>query len=156
MPLPSWLMPFGESAHSKTKGPSGYSERKCIVCGTRLAFGFKGSSTHIEYNTLICENLKCSLLGQAQFKGQKPPEAPKPIAIAPLASPKSENILTPKSETKWFKSLSPWRKSEIITEESENMAKSQGRPKPRKSFCTTCNTDRTTLGTKCPVCHNTI
>jgi len=147
MPLPPYLQPFGQNASEKTAGPTGYSKSKCPACGTNLAFGYVGSISDVKFNTLICENQKCRLQGQAQTEAPKPPE-PSKVVIFPVAgrfegpAKKIEPDETTKSDKKPM-----W----------DRLSLGSSRPKPTKYFCPTCCKTRAFIvskdwKTRCPQC----
>jgi hypothetical protein len=119
----------------------------CPKCNRKMDDGYLGATTVVDAEIWLCvkDNLKVP-------KYSKPEQPPSKTTILPLVTPIAEEQKPiPKSESKYFQRLTPWKKSEIRAEE-----KSQGRPKPRNVFCNTCNKDRTTFGAKCPKCHNPI
>ena len=112
MPLPPYLMPFGQNASDNTAGPTGYSKTKCPACGTNLAFGYVGSISDVKFNTLICEKQGCRLQGQAQTEAPKPPE-PSRVTILPMAARfEGPAKKIEKNETKRSDKKSAWEKAD--------------------------------------------
>jgi hypothetical protein len=162
MPLPSWVL--GRDPPRETEGPKGYSNQKCPRCGTRLAYGYQGATSIVDRNVLICEKQGCGYVSQGEKS--EPKESPK--IVATFSSPAQTVPVVPKSETSWFKALSPWRKSEILAEETRGqstaeIAKSRGlvvtKYKGKKGDhyiyagrCPRCQIHTTSLGLKCRRC----
>ena len=87
-------------------------------------------------------------------------EPPKSSIVISFSQPEPRNI--PKSpvpidETAHFDNLNPAQKIEkLLGLEPLTQNSGTNRPKPTKYFCKTCNRERTTLGTKCPVCKTEV
>jgi hypothetical protein len=119
----------------------------CPNCNVLMDDMYRGSLTKADEEFWYCGRCKYE---RSKYSVPKAPESK--TAILPLASRQPEAPKeVPRSETKIFGKLQPWKRAQIIAEET-----TKSRPKPRKAFCQTCNKERTTLGSKCPVCHNEI
>ena len=128
----------------------------CPKCNVSMTDVYKGSLTRVDSEYWACDRCKLEL---PKYVEQKTPDSK--VAIT-FTSSKSEDTKPPHiTGTKRWDYLSPFQKvTRLIEDEALQKvgisSKSNNRPKPVKAFCQTCNKDRSTLGKKCPICHNII
>ncbi len=121
---------------------------------------FKGGSfgSVIDQEIFLCPKCKYEVSKQDYFRGKyKEPEPRSKVVIVPTTEPSK---LIPKSETAWFRKLDPFKKAEILAEESKEVSASgqlectttRNGKVMYKGYCSQCRKNRTSFSTACNHC----